>query len=241
MSSILVNPPEPVTRIPYRYPSPTSEEHVRTGYQNSPVPCPRTPRPQAGRSQPLQNWHPWVGADLKSLLRQSGNCSTGNQCYSAIAHLFRVRSTRPNPLDWPESPDRHLPEAFQLTLVGITNRNSCFCFIWSMLVTLLVTGIVLPVQDSMLTTEPNTVWKPVGISARWNGKESKMPGIQSSSLLPQWTRQWNLKTIPLMTRPELPGRWRIICGSVPGVVPERGILPSGAGYSQCGLSVRVGC
>ena len=45
-------------------------------------------RSQAGCSQPLQNWRPWVGTDLKSLLRQSGNCSAGNQCYSAIVHLF---------------------------------------------------------------------------------------------------------------------------------------------------------
>ena len=107
-------------------------------------------------SQPLQNWHPWVGADLRSLLRQSSEHFAGNQCYCCHNAFVSNKVIRTESARLTGKPSLALTRTFRLTLVGTENRDLSLYLVWSTLVTLLVTRIVLSIQYSMITMLPNT-------------------------------------------------------------------------------------
>ena len=103
-------------------------------------------------SELLQNWRPWVGDDLKSLLRQSGDPSVRDQCYCCHSAFISSKVSKTESTRLTGMVGLALTGTLRLILVGTTNRDLLFYLIWSMLVALLVTRIALPIQYSTITT-----------------------------------------------------------------------------------------
>ena len=102
-------------------------------------------------SQPLQNLCPWVGSNLKSLLRQSSDRSARDQCYCCHSTFISSKVSKTESTRLTRTPGLALTGTLWLILVGTMNRDLLFYLIWSMPVSLLVTRIVLPIQYSTIT------------------------------------------------------------------------------------------